>query len=74
MRTLTRGVCVCCGHAGAVWETWTAPADLPPLCDRCEHAQRRWEAAERERRSPGSGYPYRDPPPKSPPVRRGAES
>lgn len=72
-RTQPDGVCSCCGRVGVVWAdvewseagyvTCTDP-DTPPLCDRCDYAQRRYEAAQ------GTHYPYGEPPPKTPPVRR----
>ena len=40
------------------------PDDTPPLCDTCDYAQRRWDAA-----TAGGWYPFADAPPKSPPVR-----
>lgn len=63
------GVCGCCGKVGP---TWYDPA-VPPahnLCDRCQCAQRRWEAWQYHIAHPGAGYPYFDGPPKSPPIRR----
>lgn len=85
MRKMTPdGICACCGKVGAVWSTVSVqPLDfgpglpvlecdttLPDLCDRCEYAQRRWDARQRQLQHPGEGYPYLDSPPKSPPVRR----
>ncbi|HEY1192107.1 MAG TPA: hypothetical protein VGE74_31050 [Gemmata sp.] len=82
MRKMTPdGSCVCCGHIGAVWTTLvrspdgTVPADPgpgtdPPLCDRCQYAQQRWDAWQYGLRCPGAGYPYADGPPLTPPVRR----
>lgn len=66
------GVCQCCGRVGPTWADLDA-AEPEPLCDRCEYAQRRWEAwqAYITGRSYGLGYPYPDSPPKSPPIRRG---
>jgi hypothetical protein len=70
------GVCSCCGKVGAVFadveqledRTFVTVesdrCDLPPLCDVCEYAQKRWDA----RNSPH--YPYAHQPPKTPPVRR----
>ena len=66
------GTCASCGRVGPTHEDLDAdPPARPPLCDRCEYAQDRWEAwrlAESGRSC--VGYPYLDPPPKSPPVRR----
>lgn len=74
-------ICTCCGRVGPAWVDVVQLADrsfvtvdvpdLPPLCDSCEYAQTRWEAAESCRRNPALSYPYLDPPPKTPPVRRG---
>lgn len=76
-------VCVCCGRCGSVWSNVSArPLDtgtdlvleadtsLPDLCDDCEYAQRRWDARQHQLRCVGAGYPYADPPPRTPPVRR----
>jgi hypothetical protein len=63
------GICTCCGRVGPTWAYVAAETpDLPPLCDRCEYAQSRWDAAGHAH---PFGYPYWDGPPKSPPVRRG---
>lgn len=77
------GVCAACGRVGpVVCTTAVRPLDfgqglvleadttLPDLCDRCNYAQKRWDARQRQIRCPGEGYPYFDGPPKSPPVRR----
>ena len=58
------GTCTCCGRVGPVWEDCLGPDDTPPLCDTCDYAQRRWDAA-----TAGGWYPFADAPPKSPPVR-----
>ena len=80
------GVCACCGREGPVWVTdprpfgdfeagliWEADTTLPPLCDGCDYAQRRWDARQHQIRNPGAGYPYFEPPPRTPPVRRGGD-
>lgn len=76
------GVCACCGRGGAVFRSTPSVLDfgvptippleaeiLPDLCDTCDYAQQRWDAWHGSRYL---GYPYADPPPKSPPVRRPA--
>jgi hypothetical protein len=84
-RTIPDGVCACCGAVGPVAHTTVTPpldfgvdtmppaecdSSLPDLCDTCNYAQQRWDAWQAEVARPGTGYPYLDPPPKSPPVRR----
>lgn len=72
--------CTCCGRVGPAFVdviqcadrsfvTADSP-DLPPLCDSCNYAQRRWDAAEACRRNPALSYPFTEGPPKTPPVRR----
>lgn len=81
------GECHCCGRTAHLWVSVAKVLDygtpamppaepdmtLPPLCDDCDYAQRRWEAWQRHVACPGEGYPYDEPPPKSPPVRPVAE-
>ena len=78
------GRCAACGATGAVWRNHLFVIDygvpgLPPqepdtrrpdLCDACEYAQNRYEAAVWCRANPDAtvGYPYADPPPAWPPV------
>ena len=65
------GVCSSCGHVGAThYDPDATPSDLPELCDRCDYAQRRWDARQAQIRCPGNGYPYHEKPPITPPVRR----
>jgi hypothetical protein len=47
-----------------------ADTTTPDLCDDCDYAQRRWDARQHELRHIGAGYPYLDPPPRTPPFRR----
>jgi hypothetical protein len=69
------GTCQCCGRVGSTHEDLNDPPDDPrdpgPLCDQCDYAQKRWDAWQRKLECPGTGYPYMDPPPKSPPIKRG---
>jgi hypothetical protein len=44
-------------------------ATLPPLCDPCDYAQRRWAARQYQIKHPASGYPFMEGPPRTPPVR-----
>lgn len=75
------GVCACCGRVGPVQQdvertgdgfvtVEAERAELPPLCPKCNDAQRRWDAARSCERNPRLSYPYTQGPPKSPPVRR----
>jgi hypothetical protein len=75
------GVCACCGAVGPTWADVERAAagfvtveperaELPPLCDGCEDAQARWEAGRFQAGRSGAGYPYREGPPRTPPVRR----
>lgn len=78
------GVCACCGRGGPVFAEVERSADgivtvdadrasLPPLCDDCDFAQRRWDARQFQLRHPCYGYPYMERPPKTPPVRRATD-